>query len=120
MRRVLVVDDEPAVRALVAASLETEGWDVTTVEDGVDALLALSDSHPDLILLDVGLPGLSGGEVLRRLRANQSLRSIPVVLLTGAEPPDGLDADAVLSKPFAPAGLRQLCNQLATSPAPSS
>src|SRR3954469_13317154 len=68
-RRVLVVDDEPAVRALVAASLDGSGCEVEAFEDGPSALQSALDAPPQLILLDVALPGMNGADVLRRLRA---------------------------------------------------
>ena len=106
MKRVLVVDDEPAIRALVAASLESKDWEVTAVGDGSGAFAALRRRRPDLILLDVGLPGMSGCEVLRRLRADQATAKIPILLLTGLEPPENVAPDGVLRKPFTPARLR--------------
>jgi CheY-like chemotaxis protein len=102
VKRILVVDDEPAVRALVVASLESGDWAVETVADGAGVFEALSVQRPDLILLDVGLPRLSGCEVLRRLRADETTASIPVVLMTGLEPPEDARPDGVLHKPFTP------------------
>ncbi len=107
MKRVLVVDDEPAIRSLVALSIEGPDCQVSTFSDGRDALESLSAEVPDLILLDVGLPGMAGDEVLRRLRADQRTASIPVVMLTGLEPPEGATPDGVLLKPFTPASLRE-------------
>ncbi len=107
MQRVLVVDDEPSVRSLVSLSLEGQDCKVEAFCDGRDALEALAPEYPDLILLDVGLPGMSGDEVLRRLRADERTAAIPVVLLTGIEPPEGSDPDGVVLKPFTLASLRQ-------------
>jgi CheY-like chemotaxis protein len=105
MKRVLVVDDEPAIRALVTASLAE--CEVAAAPDGVTALESMSRDLPDVILLDVALPGLNGNEVLRRLRAEDRTSSIPVILLTGLEPPEDVRPDGVLRKPFTPTGLRQ-------------
>jgi two-component system KDP operon response regulator KdpE len=105
MKRILVVDDEPVVRALVAASLAGE-CEVDAAVDGRAALESVEEVRPDLILLDVGLPGMSGAEVLRRLRAGEQTSSIPVLMLTGLEPPEELRPDGVLLKPFTPASLK--------------
>jgi CheY-like chemotaxis protein len=106
MKRVVVIDDEPTVRKLVALSIESADCKVEGFADGRDALEALDENRPDLILLDVGLPGLSGGEILRRLRADRRTASIPVVMLTGLEPPEDPAPDGVVLKPFTPASLR--------------
>jgi CheY-like chemotaxis protein len=106
MKRLLVVDDEPVVRALITACLDGAGWEVDAVADGAAALDAASQTQPDLILLDVGLPGLSGPAVLQQLRAAPPTASIPILYLTGLEPLDGPRADGVVAKPFTPAALR--------------
>ena len=106
MKRVLVIDDEATVRTLVALSIEGPDCKVEAFSDGRDALEALGGDYPDLILLDLGLPGMTGDEVLRRLRADRKTASIPVVLLTGREPPEEPVPDGVLLKPFTPASLR--------------
>src|SRR5687767_1231565 len=107
MKRVLVVDDEPAVRALIAASLEDNDCEIEAVADGASALDSVRARRPNLILLDFGLPGMNGGEVLRRLRAEEATADTPVVLLTGIEPPEELMPDGVLRKPFTPSMLRE-------------
>lgn len=107
MKRVLVIDDEPSIRSLVTLSIEGPDCKVATFSDGRDALESLTAEPPDLILLDVGLPGMTGDEVLRRLRADRRTASIPVVMLTGREPPADANPDGVLLKPFTPASLRE-------------
>jgi CheY-like chemotaxis protein len=107
MKRVLVVEDEPAIRALIAACLENGDCAVDAVADGNVALESVSRATPDLILLDVGLPGMSGDELLRRLRSDEATADIPILMLTGLDLPEGADPDGVLLKPFTPAVLRE-------------
>ncbi len=103
--RVLVVDDEPMVREVVTAYLEREGFLVACAATGPEAVRAIDTGRPDLVVLDVMLPGLDGLEILRRLRAAST---IPVILLTArAEETDrviGLElgADDYVVKPFSP------------------
>jgi two-component system phosphate regulon response regulator PhoB len=105
MKRVLVVDDEPVIRALVVASLAGD-CKVSAAADGKDAIASLQNETPDLILLDVGLPGMSGGEDLRQIRSDAKTTNVPVLLLTGIEPPEELEPDGVVLKPFTPITLR--------------
>ncbi len=104
-RLVLVVDDEPWVGKLVAAALADQGFDVETAADGEAALATFELLKPDLVLLDVLMPGMDGLTVLRRIRA---ISPVPVILLTAKGTPGdiagGLDlgADDYISKPFHP------------------
>ncbi len=106
MQRVLVVDDEPVIRALVAAGLQTDDLQVTGVADGFSAIASVEETAPDLVLVDMGLPGIDGREVLRRLRMNPETASIPVLLLTGLEPEEATGADGIVHKPFTLEALR--------------
>jgi two-component system response regulator MprA len=102
--RILVVEDDPAVQAAVRRALLYEGYGVTVAADGPAALREARDGGPDLVILDLMLPGLDGLEVCRRLRAASAL---PVLMLTARDAVDdrvrGLDsgADDYLVKPFA-------------------
>jgi DNA-binding response OmpR family regulator len=102
-RRVLVVDDDATIADAVAARLRSEGFEVTTAADGPGAVAAAEEGRPDLVVLDVMLPGLDGLEVCRRIRA---LSDVPVLMLTArAEETDllvglGVGADDYLGKPF--------------------
>ena len=84
MARLLVVDDDPSVRALVRDVLELEGHDVELAVDGYAALRAVAASRPDCVVLDVMMPGMDGHEVLARLRATTDGLELPVVMLTAA------------------------------------
>ena len=103
--RLLLVDDDQALAAMLREFLELQGFSVATVHDGEAALLQVAAAPPDLVVLDVMLPGISGFEVLKRLRAGHDL---PVVMLTarGAESERILGllggADDYLPKPFNP------------------
>jgi two-component system phosphate regulon response regulator PhoB len=104
--RVLVVEDEDALGVLLQYNLESEGYAVERVARGDDAELALLETPPDLVILDWMLPGLSGLEVCRRLRAREATRTLPVIMVT-ARGEEGervrglrLGADDYVVKPF--------------------
>jgi two-component system, OmpR family, phosphate regulon response regulator PhoB len=106
--QILVVDDEPDISALVAYHLTRASYRVRTVADGAEALVALENQTPDLIVLDLMLPGISGLEVLREVRGRAECAGVPVVLLTARreeqERIEGLrhGADDYIAKPFSP------------------
>src|SRR5207237_1376653 len=82
---VLVVDDNPAVSGLLVRVLQGEGYEAAVAEDGKAALRLLAERPPDLVLLDLDLPYLSGEEVCRRLKADPLTRLIPVVIITARD-----------------------------------
>ena len=104
--RVLLVEDEPAQRAVLAYNLEAEGFDVIQADNGEDALLLVSEEAPDIIILDWMMPKLSGIEVCRRLKMRPETRGIPIIMLSArAEEVDrirGLEtgADDYVVKPY--------------------
>ena len=79
---VLLVEDEPAQREMLAYNLEAEGFDVITADNGEDGLILVDENDPDLIVLDWMMPQLSGIEVCRRLKSNSKTRQIPVIMLS--------------------------------------
>ncbi|MDH7498247.1 MAG: response regulator, partial [Syntrophomonadaceae bacterium] len=81
--RIMVVDDEESLVKLIAHNLQREGYEVIPVRDGLEALARARSEAPDLIILDVMLPGLDGLEVCRRLR--QDKVDIPVIMLTARD-----------------------------------
>ena len=81
---VLLVDDEPDKRQLLAYALQVDGYDVRTAVDGVEALSAVEDDPPDLIITDVMMPQMDGYEMARRVRANPRTRFIPIILQSAA------------------------------------
>jgi two-component system phosphate regulon response regulator PhoB len=105
---ILVVEDEPAIQVLIATNLRRHGHEVTAVPDAEAAQRQVQEALPDLILLDWMLPGMSGLEFARRLRADGRTRSVPIIMLTArGEERDkvaGLEtgADDFVTKPFSP------------------
>jgi DNA-binding response OmpR family regulator len=104
MNRILVAEDEPRIAAFLEKGLRANGFTVTTVDDGADALDLAATGDFDLLVLDVGLPSLDGFEVLRRLRGEG--RTLPIIILTArdgvADTVAGLEggADDYVAKPF--------------------
>jgi CheY-like chemotaxis protein len=83
-RRILVADDKASSRELVKAILENLGYEVEEARDGIEALEAIRNSRPDLVLLDFQMPGLTGHEVMARLREDERFADLPVVALTAS------------------------------------
>ncbi len=106
--RILVVDDEPDITALVAYHLAKAGYRVSTAANGTDALKTATEQRPDVVVLDLMLPGLSGLDVLQALRKQEDTRDVGVIMLTARrEEADrirglALGADDYLTKPFSP------------------
>jgi DNA-binding response OmpR family regulator len=101
--KVLVVEDEPAIAQAVVTRLRSEGWDTTVVHDGISAVGTAERLRPDVVVLDVMLPGLDGHEVCRRIQAQ---RPVPVLMLTARDDETdmlvglGVGADDYMTKPF--------------------
>lgn len=108
MATILVVDDEEPIQELLRFNLEKEGYLVRVAKDGQEALQHVKNDQPDLIVLDLMLPGMDGLEVCRKLRANPKFQQIPIIMLTAkGEEFDkvlGLElgADDYMTKPFSP------------------
>jgi DNA-binding response OmpR family regulator len=119
--RVLWADDDPMIRTVMATNLEAEGFDVQTVADGDEAYEAAILICPDVLVLDIMMPGRDGYAVLRALRANPTTASMPVVLLsakaTDAEVWEGwkAGADYYITKPFNPTELTDFIEHLLLS-----
>ncbi|MDQ3691046.1 MAG: response regulator [Chloroflexota bacterium] len=104
--RVLVVDDEPGVAMVLTELLEGEGYDVRHTANGHEALQVAAEWVPDVVVLDLTLPGMNGAEVARRLRAlpDVAVSQVPIVVVTGAHAGIGTASDigafAAIRKPF--------------------
>ena len=111
-QRVLVIEDSASVRRLIEVCLRVLGVNVASASDGVTGLAAIRADRPDAVVLDIGLPGLDGWEVLRQLRDDEDTASIKVLVLTAHAQPEMADkaerggADSFMTKPFRPLDLR--------------
>ena len=118
MSRVLVVDDEPDVLLLCRLNLQQRGHEMLEAPDGSRALELARDRHPDVIVLDLMLPGMSGYDVLEALQRVEGTSDIPVLVLTAKslradrERSHGLGASAFLTKPFLPNELCEMVDSL--------
>ena len=105
MKTILVIEDEPDIRAIITSLLESEGFEVITASTGAEAMIAIEDEDPHLVLVDILLPDISGLEICRRLRAQKD-RWLPIVILSALQDTTdkvlGLDcgADDYITKPF--------------------
>ena len=112
VRRVLIVDDERKNRQLIEVMLDEDGYQVLTASCGKDALAMMEASAPDLVLLDVMMPGMDGYQVASRIRGNPATAHIPVIILTSLGDQNsithglGAGAERVLAKPINRAELR--------------
>ena len=115
---VLVADDDDDILLLVTMRLQRDGFIVISARNGEDALALAQQQRPDIAVLDIGMPGLDGIEVLERIRADDALKGMRVLLLTAkAQESDvrrGYDAgaDAYVRKPFSPAELSARVREL--------
>jgi len=109
--RVLVVDDDPLVRNLLSAVLHDANFDLDEAVDGQDALTIAASRQPDVVVLDVMMPGIDGYEVCRTLRADPGFATTRIVILTAKSMPGAREeafragADAFFTKPFSPLDL---------------
>jgi putative two-component system response regulator len=116
--RILLVDDDPALRTLLKTTFEVADVDVVEAHDAAAAYRAIADARPSVIVLDVNMPGKTGLDLCRELKADAATRDIPIVLLSGSD--DGtaaaaeeVGADAFLRKPFSPLELLSVAERLA-------
>jgi two-component system, cell cycle response regulator DivK len=110
-RRILVVEDQQDNRKILRDLLTNSGFDVVEAEDGASGVNAAKTQRPDLILMDIQLPGLDGHEATRQIKSDPNLKSIPIIVVTSyALSGDDLKAqeagcDAYVTKPFSPRAL---------------
>lgn len=112
-QRILVIEDSAVIRRLIEVCLRAADLEIVTRDDGRKGLAAVTSESPDLVVLDIGLPGMDGWEVLANVRSDPAIKATPVVVLTAhAEEEsrrraDEGGADAFVTKPFQPNEFRK-------------
>ncbi|TNF20712.1 MAG: response regulator [Rhodobacteraceae bacterium] len=120
-KRVLVIEDEPNITEAINFFLSRDGWEVFTHSNGHDALQAVARRAPDLLILDVMLPGKSGYEILRELRDTADWKHLPVLMLTARgqardrEMARAAGASRFMTKPFSNAEILEAVRELVDS-----
>ena len=119
LKTILVVDDEPAIVKVVSFRLKKAGYNVVSAADGQEGLDLIGKIKPDLILLDLRLPVLDGFQVCQKVKADESLKSIPIIIFTASSTGENIDsrykevgADDYLIKPFEPEVLLEKIRKL--------
>ena len=122
--KILIVEDHQTMREAMRLVLEPEGFEISEAGDGDAALQAVEAERPDLVFLDVNIPGSSGEEVLKRLKGDPATSGIRVIVVTatGEEGRDhlvGMGADGYFTKPFSPIALLQTVERVLGADGPS-
>ncbi len=105
-KKLLAVDDESDLLLIIKTALFSEGFDVTTATNGMDAIASIQENQPDLIILDMMMPEMSGFDTLKKIREDSKTATIPVIMLTGVSDKDrmreaiNLGIDYYIVKPF--------------------
>ena len=110
-KRVLIIDDQPFMLKLIQFNLKKHGYDTVTEVNGLKALTSIEEISPDLIILDIRMPNITGTDLCRKFRENKQTANIPIIMLTGQLPEDSenesLESGATdfMTKPFSPTEL---------------
>ncbi len=122
--KALIVEDDPDARKVLSLILKLDGYQIHSAPGGQEALSVLADLVPDVVLLDVMMPGMDGYQVCQWIRSNPAIRHVPVIMLSGKADPESVargmevGADEYLAKPITPSNLtKQLKTVLARTAA---
>ena len=122
--KILIVEDHPTMREAMRLVLEGEGFEIDEASDGEAALDRVRADPPDLVFLDMNIPGSSGAEVLMQIKADPATDGVKVIIVTadgeeGRERAIGMGADEYFTKPFSPITLLQTVERVLSSPPPA-
>jgi DNA-binding response OmpR family regulator len=118
MKKILIADDEIAIRLLIHSTLENEEYNIIESQNGLETVEKYRDEAPDLLILDLMMPGLSGSEVCEKIRADPNAKKAPIIILTAKgkisdeAARQEFGADFYLTKPFSPLELLACVNQV--------
>jgi CheY-like chemotaxis protein len=120
--RILIVEDHPTMREAMRLVLEGEGFDISEAGDGRSALAMMRSAPPDLVFLDLNMPGSSGTDVLTQIKADPATAGVHVIIVTamgeeGRERAITMGADGYFTKPFSPTALLKKVEQVLGGPA---
>jgi CheY-like chemotaxis protein len=124
--RILVVEDQDSIRRMIEALVSARGYKVTAVNSGTKAIDVASTDPPDMVLLDLMIPGYDGFEVCRRLRSDPATKRVPILVISAMDDPDArtrataAGATAYYTKPFSPIALLKEIDRLAAESTKSS
>jgi len=125
MPKVLVVEDDKFLRELINRKLQTENFETFLAFDGETALVLVEQERPDIVLLDLILPGINGFEVLAKIKENEKLKEIPVIILSNLGQKDDIDkgmglgaADYLVKAHFTPSEIIEKINQILMKTSP--
>ena len=117
-KMILVVDDDPNMRFLLRLIFESRGYEVTEAQHGVAALIRIKNALPDLVVTDIKMPVMDGGELIKHLRSDPQTADLPILAVTANRyaQTDAADADVVLDKPFRHSALLSAVQSLLAAP----
>jgi DNA-binding response OmpR family regulator len=116
--RILIAEDDRVALEILAAAVKAAGHEVTIAQDAMQAVMVAMRTQPDAIVLDIGMPGGSGVQVLQRLKASVKTSMIPIVVVTGSSEPDlpdrvrSMGAAEFMTKPVNPSQLREVLDRV--------
>lgn len=117
-KTILVVDDDPNMRFLLRLIFESRGYEVIEAQHGVAALIRIKNALPDLVVTDIKMPVMDGGQLIKHLRSHPQTADLPIVAVTanGSAQAIAAEADVVLDKPFHHAALLSAVQSLLSAP----